>query len=206
MHVTARWALAALLLAGCDRFTPPEVDYRPEQAGTVDHALCLLGFRGVPLRRLSTGHHVVALTLNGRPATFVVDTGANMTVIHAGFADEYGVVPGAGAPPAAIGISGPLEARQSSVESLEIGGVRIRQRRIVVAGIAQVTESLGRYTNSEIHGILGQDVMGEHRAVIDVARAILHLIETDRDPAPVPAELCRAAADESGAGNRSAAK
>lgn len=44
-------AIAAPLLVGCDGgvspFAPADegtVAYRPQEAGTVDHALCLLGF------------------------------------------------------------------------------------------------------------------------------------------------------------------
>ena len=77
----------------------------------------------------------MALTLNGRPATFVVDTGANMTVLDESFADAFGLTPWSGAQPTAIGIGGPLNARQARIDSLEIGGIAIRERRIVVAGI-----------------------------------------------------------------------
>lgn len=207
MRRSAFLAFVPLLLAGCDAVAPPEVDYRPGEAGTVDHALCLLGFQGVPLRALSTGHHVVALTLNRRAATFVVDTGANMTVLDERFADAFGLTPGAGAAPTAIGIGGPLNARQARVDSFEIGGIPIRARRVVVAAIGQVSASLARFTGTEIHGILGQDVLGEHRAVIDVPRGILYLIEADRDPAPVPAALCRVdggGGDGGGARNQAA--
>ncbi|HEX8511906.1 MAG TPA: hypothetical protein VF688_02225 [Allosphingosinicella sp.] len=44
----------------------------------------------------------------------------------------------------------------------------------------------------EDHGIIGHDVRKEHRAVIDVERPLLYLIEADEDPAPVAAERCRA--------------
>ena len=69
-----RAILLGVLLAGasaCDAATlqapGPEPEYRPGEAGTVDHALCLLGFTAVPLRRTrATGHHLVEARLNGR--------------------------------------------------------------------------------------------------------------------------------------------
>ena len=193
---------ATAALAGCDGFAPPKVDYRPGEAGTIDHAMCLLGFSGVPMRRLSTGHQVVALTLNGRPATFVVDTGANMTVIHDDFAERFDLTADAGLRAPAIANGGALRARQAGLESMSIGGIPIRRGRIVVAGLGQVTETLAPFAGTEIHGILGQDVLGEHRAVIDVARPILYLIAADEDPAPVPSERCVPAAEGDG-GNAS---
>lgn len=39
-------------------------------------------------------------------------------------------------------------------------------------------------------GVIGQDVLDEHRASIAVAGPMLDLMEDDRDPALVPAERC----------------
>ena len=89
--------LAAALVAaaaGCDapvsEKAPP--DYRPEEAGTVDHALCLLGFTAIPLRSArTTGHHLVSASINGREGVFVLDTGANVSVIDSDHAGQFGL-------------------------------------------------------------------------------------------------------------------
>ena len=55
-----------------------------------------------------------------------------------------------------------------------------------------------------VHGLIGQDVLNEHRAVIDVARPLLYLIEADEEPEPVPARRCRggsAPAEANGSGS-----
>jgi hypothetical protein len=194
-------AAAAFALGACDRLSSqatPEADYRPEEAGTVDHALCLLGFRGVPLRELMTGHHLVEAELNGRKGVFILDTGANASVLHAPHAARFGVGEGLTAPAAAVGLGGAMKARQARLETLSIGGIAIRQSRIMTADLAQIEQMLGRISGETLSGIIGQDVMKEHRAVIDVDGPILYLMEQDRDPAPVPAERCRRA-DEPGA-------
>jgi hypothetical protein len=190
LHIAT--ACLALAAAGCDRApTQAAVEYRPEEAGTVDHALCLLGFTGVEMSEVSTGHQLVDLTLNGRDATFVVDTGANVSVLHAPFAREYDLSTDSASPGGAIGIGGSGQARQVRIESLRIGGIAIRQQRIVLADLSQVVSVLGQMSDRPVSGIIGQDVLGEHRAVIDVPRSILYLIEADRDPTPVDAERCR---------------
>lgn len=191
--------LALLLLAACEQLPGTaggaEVEYRPGEAGTVDHALCLLGFTGVPMRELASGHHIVGVTLNGRPATFVLDTGANATVIHAPFAEEFGLAEG-GRAGGAIRLGGTMQARQTGIEHFAIGDVEVRLRRIMVTDLGQIANMLSPMAGSQVHGIVGQDAMKEHRAVIDVSRSVVHLIPGDAEPAPVAAERCRP--DDSG--------
>lgn len=190
--------LAALSLSACEVATtssPP--DYRPEEAGTVDHALCLLGFTAVPLIELASGHHLVEARLNGRPATFVLDTGANATVLNAPYAERFEIE--GGLPGGAVGLGGAMKASAARIDQLVVGGVPIRQGRIMVTDLGQLSRTLEPMAGREIHGIIGQDVMNEHRAVIDVARPILYLIEGDEEPAPVPEEQCRRDAEAGGA-------
>jgi predicted aspartyl protease len=182
--------LALAFLAGCEQVLITTPEYRPTEAGTVDYALCLLGFTAVPLRELLTGHHLVDVELNGRTAAFVLDTGANATVLHAPYAEELGLTVGR-APAAAVGLGGALKAGQARVESMSIDGVPIRQGRVLTADLGQVAQLLGPLSGGKVYGIVGQDVMKEHRAVIDVARPILYLIAADQEPAPIEAARCR---------------
>jgi hypothetical protein len=192
-HRTSVLALAALILVfGCRQATGPEPEYRPEEAGTVDHAMCLLGFTAVPLREVATGHHLVEATINGTSGRFVLDTGANATVVDQAHAEQFRLsdpLPGLGG---AVGVGGGRSAEQVSIDSFRIGPVPIRQRRIVTTDLGQLLVALGRVTGGTVYGIIGQDVMKEHRAIIDVARPMLYLMEADEDPAPVAAERCRA--------------
>lgn len=186
-------ALALLIgLAACDG--PQTADYRPEQAGTVDHALCLLGFTAIPLSSVRTGHHLVEARINKVRGQFVLDTGANVTVVDRAQADRFGIDPaddgrlGRGAsvqaPPA-------TRATLARIDSLEMGPVAIRQQRVVTADIANLIGPLGTAAGTDVAGIIGQDILAEHRAIIDVERPMLYLMDEDRPPAPVPAETCR---------------
>lgn len=177
------------LPAGCDRAPAPAPEYRPGAAGTVDHALCLLGFEAVPLRELSTGHHLVEVTVNGRRAAFVLDTGANMSVVHSGLAKGLGIEPGRTGEES-VAIPGARLAGRSRVEGLAIGPVPIRQNSIVTADLGQLLATLSTVSGATVHGLIGQDIMKEHRAVIDVTRSLLYLMVEDRDPAPVEASEC----------------
>jgi predicted aspartyl protease len=191
MQIRLALLLALTMLPGCEKLITRTPEYHPEKAGTVDQALCLLGFKAVPLRELITGHHLVDVTLNGHTAAFVLDTGANASVLHAGYADELGLTV-VRAPAAAIGLGGgPLKAGMARVERMEIDGIPIRQQRLLTADLGQVVRLLGPISGGKVYGIIGQDLMKEHRAVIDVARPILYLVAADRDPEPVAASNCR---------------
>ncbi|QIG79349.1 retropepsin-like aspartic protease [Stakelama tenebrarum] len=186
---------ALLATAGCEQLPSGSnrtVEYRLTEAGTVDHALCLLGFTAIPLREVSTGHHLVEAAINGNAAGFVVDTGANVSVIDDAHAERFGLVKSSGVLSSlgARSIAGAGNARQAMVDSFVIAPVTIRQDNIVSADLGPMLSALGQATNSDVAGIIGQDVLTEHRAVIDVSRSMLYLIEEDSDPAPVPAGQC----------------
>jgi predicted aspartyl protease len=187
-------ALAAACDAPLQEAAAP--DYRPEKAGTLDHALCLLGFTAIPLRSgRTTGHHLVTASVNGREGVFVLDTGANVSVIDSDHAGHFGLGANAVAGGAVV-LGGANAARQVRIEGLSFGDVPVRQRRMVLTDLGALGDALAPLAGGAVHGLIGQDVLKEHRAVIDVERPLLYLIEADKDPAPVPAERCRAQAAE----------
>lgn len=190
---------AALIVAtpGCDApVTKDEApDYRPEEAGTVDHALCLLGFTAIPLRSArTTGHHLISASVNGREGVFVLDTGANVSVIDSDHAAHFGLGGGRSSAGGAVVLGGSNTARQVGIESLRLGDIPIRQRRMVLTDLGALGDALAPLAGGAVHGLIGQDILNEHRAVIDVKRPILYLIEDDQEPGPVPAERCRSQA------------
>ena len=185
-------ATALLSAAACqEQRSSPAPEYRPQEAGTVDHALCLLGFTAVPVREVSTGHHLVQATINGRKGEFVLDTGANMSVIDAAHLSNFGLSPGTGSIGGAVSVGGGGQARRLSIDSFAVGDIPVRQDRVVSSDLGQLLTTLSRVSGVEVNGIVGQDVLNEHRAIIDVARPMLYLIEADRDPEPVSADRCR---------------
>lgn len=181
---------ALLLVGGCRQPTAPAPDYRPEEAGTVDHAMCLLGFTAIPLREVMTGHHLVEATINGTSGRFILDTGANATVVDQDYAVRFGITGRSTGFGGAMGVGGGQSASQVAIDSFRLGPVPIRRNQVVRSDLGQILDMLGRVSGGTVYGIIGQDVLKEHRAIIDVARPMLYLMEADRDPAPVAAERC----------------
>lgn len=182
-----------LAMGGCE--AAPVADYRPEAAGTVDHALCLLGFTAIALQTVPTGHHLVEAQINKVRGRFVLDTGANVTVVDRAQADRLGIDPQAGSRfGVRAGVRGPpgSRAQLAPIDSIEIGPINIRQKHVVIADIAQLLGPLGTASGAAVAGIIGQDVLTEHRAIIDVERPMLYMMAEDRPPAPVDADRCRA--------------
>lgn len=188
--------VASALVVGCDQIPSTaelsEVRYRPGEPGSVDQAMCLLGFEATPLTRLGIGHQLVHGTLNGRPATFLLDTGANMSVVHAPHAEAFGLTPQTGVVGAAMGIGGTLRASRARVETLRLGDVDIEQRHLMLADLSQLDGMLGGASGETIHGIIGQDVMRRHGAVIDVSRSMLYVRGDDAKPRSLSVETCAA--------------
>ena len=191
MRARTAGAIAALLLAcACRQATGPAPEYRPEEAGTVDHALCLLGFTAVPVREVSTGHHLIEAAINGRNGQFVLDTGANMSVIDRAHLASFGLSQGSRDVGGAIGVGAAGQASRVAIDGFTIGPVQVRQNRIVSSDLGQLLTLLSRASGMTVSGIIGQDVLNEHRAIIDVERPMLYLMDEDRDPAPVSAQRC----------------
>ncbi len=195
-----------LLLSACDMSRSPfarsdgaEVEYRPQDAGTVDHALCLLGFEHVPVRNVKPGHQLVEASINGVKGDFVLDTGANLTVVSTAQAQRFGLAADKGGilgsgPARFAGGSG--TARQVGVESFLVGDIALRQRRVLIAELGPLLDALGQASGREVSGVIGQDVLNEHRAIIDVSRPMLYVLQDDREAAPVPADRCTASATQ----------
>ncbi len=168
--------LPFLFVAACDLVpTARTATYDPGVSASVDQALCRLGFTAVPMTELTSGHHLVEASLNGRTGRFVVDTGANATVLHASLVADYDLDPAIGVSAAAVGLGGQAQADVWRYRSLQIGPVDIPAGRIISADLSQMVNFLGAKTDQPIVGIIGQDVLSAQQAVIDVPRPILYL-------------------------------
>jgi hypothetical protein len=182
--------ISVAVLATCRQAPSEAAPAFAGQVRSVDHALCLLDFTGIRLQTLPTGHHTVDVVLNGKPATFIIDSGANVTILNSTFVKEFGVGPATSFPGPALGAGGAMSAQLVGIKQLRIGGVPIRIDRIAAADLGRVLDLLRPGAGKPIHGIIGQDVLVEHRAVLDVARASLYLIAEDYEPAAVAPTRC----------------
>jgi predicted aspartyl protease len=167
---------AALLAAGCNTVPPGA---RAGAAPTVGAALCSMGFSAIPMRALASGHHLVDVTLDGKPATFVVDTGAGATVLHAPYAASFLGQAAATQRGQAIGAGGSIALSAYPITGLSIGGTATGLRQIYALDLGSVVKALDPIAGRPVNGVIGQDVMRAQHAIVDVRQSVLYLMPVD---------------------------
>lgn len=148
---------------------------RPATTRTAAQALCALGYSSISLRTLPTGHHLVSVTVNGRPATFMVDTGAGGTVIHRGYLEAFGLRAQGGRTAKAFSQAGASEASLVRVTELTIARTRTALTGIYTLDLSLLVNATSGMEGGPIHGIIGHDVMRAQHAIVDVQQERLYL-------------------------------
>ncbi|MFN2101120.1 TIGR02281 family clan AA aspartic protease [Altererythrobacter sp. MF3-039] len=90
------------------------------------------------------GHFWLRAEMNGVPANFLVDTGATLTAVNAGLAEEAGLQPRRGGIPIQLNTAnGTIAAQLSSVDELRFGNVAARGLDAVIAPNLGETNVIG---------------------------------------------------------------
>jgi predicted aspartyl protease len=168
------------IAAGCATSTPPAA------APTLAHTLHAQGYVALPLRKLATGHETLSVNLNGQPGVFVVDSGAGGSVVHSDHATRFLLTDSVGPTRQGTGAGGNIALGQYAVRSFAIGDASqatpLPVSSILVTNIKTVVDALKAATGAEIVGVIGQDILTEFAAVIDVRGQTLYL---KTQPAPI---------------------
>lgn len=76
------------------------------------------------LKRSRDGHYLFPGTINGRPVTFLLDTGASLVSVPAHLGEELGLA--AGSPMRTVTANGTVTARATRIDALAFGPFEIR--------------------------------------------------------------------------------
>ena len=146
----ARWAVVILLLVlGARR-------------DAVAQSTKLNGYEAVPLTRGPQNHLVTPGSVNGRPASFLIDTGAESSFLQAERAQSFGV--------ALTGMEARTGKRSFPVgvaDELRLGGRNLGAARFSIYRAAQLGGPLPGLRGRAADGLIGRDVLQRHRAVIN---------------------------------------
>jgi hypothetical protein len=144
------WALATALLGLAGRLSGAEIEIPFE----VDAGSSAILVRGA---------------VDGRPALFVLDTGASRTIVDAALLGSRSAL----APSGFSGDGPGLRARGRHTEAtLALGGRAWKRRGVVAMNLTEVSEAFGR----RIDGLIGQDLLCEfERVTIDFRSRTLRL-------------------------------
>ena len=99
-----------------------------------------------------------------------------------------------------VGAVGQTSLAQYPVEELTIAGTRTKLKHVVAVDIGTVVKALEGFAGKPVHGIIGQDVMREQHAVVDVQQSVLYLQPLEGAAATRTAAQCREAGAGSAAG------
>ena len=139
---------------------------------------CRPGFAPIKMTALASGHHSVSVMLNGKPAAFLVDTGAGATIIHTPSLERFALSRDAGAG-TATNPTGKLRFDPVAVQGFAVGSTKTRLSKIYAMDISYLVDAVSAASPQRIEGLVGQDVLRDQKAIVDLDQSILYLADPD---------------------------
>jgi hypothetical protein len=134
------------------------------------------GFVRINYMKLPTQHALVEVSINGKSGYFIIDTGAQATVIHQESAEKFNLVQENDLPSTeATGVGGSMRTRSYPIESLIIEGNAVSLSSVYSMDLSHVVDALNPLTEKKIDGIIGQDIMEMHEAIIETTSNTVYL-------------------------------
>jgi hypothetical protein len=129
----------------------------------------------VPLLREKSHHISITATLAGRPARFLVDTGAGGTVIDADAMARYRLtLSGASRRGGGVGTSS-MRVQYIAKHDLSVGELDLSAIKLLAMDLGHVNGGLALAKVAPIVGVLGADVLWAHGAMLDYAKGVMLL-------------------------------
>ena len=147
---------------------------KPIKSDALSKSLTAIGYRGIKLERVPSGHLHLAVRINGgKPLRFLCDSGANVTLITPAVVkrlkltaiDAKGTVAGLGGKQ--------QKALMAPIQTLQIGAFTSPWQSVKVVDIAGLNRQFVTAGDIPVDGVLGADWMEKHSALIDVAKGRL---------------------------------
>ena len=160
MARAAAWVLAGLLAASAG----------PASACTMEQRA------SVPLLRAG-GLFLVPVTLNGTTVDFLLDTGAERTVVGLAAAERLGLARDPWVSSDIEGAGGRDQRRLGLPRTLSFGGLALRRRTVAADNsvvVGPIPESVGGHPMA---GLLGQDFLSAYDLDLDVPGGVLRLYD-----------------------------
>lgn len=134
------------------------------------------GYNKLCYKQLATKHAVIDVTVNGRKAYFVLDSGASVTVVHRDSIPNFRLLPTEKVDYSnATGVGGSVDAQTYSVESFKVKHLNVEHPSIFGMDLSHVVNALNGYSKQPIEGVIGQDILSKHQAIIDIASNTIYL-------------------------------
>jgi len=120
-------------------------------------------------------HLLLYGTLSGRKTSWVVDTGAEISVMAAASYDRFGL-PSQPTNSRMVDASGDrIALRRGQLKNLQFGEVKIRHFDIAIAPLSEVQQYFRDPSGRPVDGILGMDFLTNGQALLDSGSRILYM-------------------------------
>ena len=134
------------------------------------------GYARVPLTKVSSGHYICRVTLNGISGVFIVDSGASHTCVALEKDNHFLLASTKAEKQAASASSADMDTRQSNANHLRIGNWEHHKQELILFDMTTVNDALAQCNEEAVDGILGADVLHAAKAVLDYRRNGLYLM------------------------------
>jgi hypothetical protein len=134
-------------------------------------------FVAIPMDREKSHHITVVARLGGRPARFIVDTGAGATVLDSGAVSRYKLkLSSASRRGGGVG-SAAMRMNYVAKHDLELHGLDLSDTKLLTLDLSHVNAGLKHAKVEPVVGVLGADVLWRCRALVDYDRGVVFLSE-----------------------------
>lgn len=143
----------------------------------LDTFLANKGFTKLCFQKLASQHAIVEVSVNGFKSNFIIDSGASVSVINNSDVSKFRLIPASGiANVQATGVGGKVTTQSFMLDIFKIDQLKIKNKHIVAMDLSHIVDALTTVSDKEINGVIGQDILTRHKAVIDIASNTLYLM------------------------------
>lgn len=134
------------------------------------------GYSAIDLKKIDTGHETLTVTINGKTGTFILDSGAGATILHADNIAKFDIDESKQqGSESGVGAGGDIDIGVYPIDSFKLNGVEFVLPEINVTDLEYVVDAVAEVTGDIIDGVVGQDILTAHEGIIDVANSKLYL-------------------------------
>lgn len=150
-----------------------QVEWRSK--GTLEF-LTEFGYVPAPLLR-KIGYFEVQAKINGQNAYFLLDTGAAQSLIGSDQADKFQItIDDLAQAREYVGLGGKAQASKVAiVDTFEIETVRLSGFSLSLVDLSYINQILEQAGQYPVHGLIGDDFLETHDAIIDFKNEVLYL-------------------------------
>jgi len=168
-HVLSVFLLISLLFSCSQTRQSAEKNATPVDHKEVNQFLVNNGYSVIKYNQIKSGHSIVSAKINGISGNFILDTGAVTTSLHQDFLKKFKIKQSDSLKTLTmVGFSSITSTCIYSIESFKIHSMPINLTSVYALDLSPFIRMIQRDTGMVVHGIIGQDLLQNHNAIIDV--------------------------------------